>query len=137
MHPSYIILLTWTENCKNTKTTCCASMAVNSCFYCTWATTSLIWPPGAPKHGAELIFMPSFERSPPISSSKMSNTGKLFYKKLFIRYNLKIRYMKKVKLFYEICTYLFCLISKFEPIKIKITGFITIPVQVLLCMVQK
>jgi hypothetical protein len=61
-------------------------MAVNTCFYSTSATTSVIGPPGAPKHGAELIIMPSFGRlpvwyaiiirTPPISSSKMLKTGK-------------------------------------------------------------
>ena len=60
---------------------------------------------------------------------KMSNTGKLFYKNLFIRYNLKIRYN-------EIYTYLFFLVSKFEPIKINITGFISFSVQVVVHMVQ-
>ncbi len=48
-------------------------------------TTSKIWPPGAPKLGALLIFMSSLGclthwdaiviRTPPISSSKMSKTG--------------------------------------------------------------
>ncbi len=69
--------------------TCCASMAVNTCVFSPGATTSKIWPLGAPKLGAELIFMSSLGRfphwdssvirTPPISisSSKMSKTGKI------------------------------------------------------------
>ena len=36
-------------------------------------------------------------RTPPNSFSKMSKTGKNLQKPLYIRYNLKIRYIKKVK----------------------------------------
>ncbi len=72
---------------RSSDATCCASMAVNTCFFSHRATTSKIWPPGAPKLGAELIFMSLFERlpdwdsiiirtRPPISSSKMTKTGK-------------------------------------------------------------
>ena len=72
---------------RSSDATCCASMAVNTCFFSPGATTSKIWPPGAPKLGAELIFMSSLGRpphwdsivirTPPISSSKMSKTGKI------------------------------------------------------------
>ncbi len=82
-------------------------MAVNTCFFSFGATTSKIWPPGAPKLGAELIFMSLLGRlpqwdslviqTPPISSSKMSKTGKIKKNRLYIRYNSKIRYIKKVK----------------------------------------
>ena len=37
--------------------TCCASMAVNTCFFKFWCATPKIRLPGAPKLGAELIFM--------------------------------------------------------------------------------
>ena len=114
--------------------TCCASMAVNTCFYSTSATTTLIWHAGAPYHGAQLIFMPSFRcppdwdtiiiRKPLISSSKMSKTGKNFYNFFFIRYNSKIRYILKVKILNEIYTYLVFLIVKFEPIICNISKFI-------------
>ena len=83
-----------------------SSMAVNTCFFSNWATTSKIWPPGAPKLGAELIFMTSIGRSshwysiiirtPPISSSNMSKTGKI-NKIRYIRYKSKIHYIYKVK----------------------------------------
>ncbi len=76
-------------------------------FYSPGATTSKIWPPGAPKLDAELIFMSSLGhlphwdsiviRTPPISSSKMSKTGKIKKNPLYIRYNSKIRYIKKVQ----------------------------------------
>jgi hypothetical protein len=78
-------------------------MAVNTCFFSAGATTSKIWPPGAPKLGAELIFMFSLGRHPywqsiiirtsPNSFSKMSKTGKNIKNPLYIRYNLKIRYI--------------------------------------------
>ena len=109
-------------------------MAVNTGFYSTSATTSLIWPAGAPYHGAELIFMHSFRcppewdtiilPSPPISSSKISKTGKTNLNFFFIRYNSKIRYILKVKILHEIYTYLFFLIVKFEPIICNISKFI-------------
>ena len=70
---------------RSSDATCYASMAVNTCFFSSGATTSKIWPPGAPKLGAELIFMSSLGCPPhwdsivictsPISSSKMSKTG--------------------------------------------------------------
>ncbi len=72
---------------RSSDATCCASMVVNSCFFSPGATTSKIWPPGAPKLCAELIFTSSLGRlphwdsiiirTPPISSSKMSKTGKI------------------------------------------------------------
>jgi hypothetical protein len=37
-------------------------------------------------------------QTPPISSSKMSKTGKIKSKMLHIRFNLKIRYIKKSKI---------------------------------------
>jgi hypothetical protein len=70
-------------------------MAGNTWFFSPEATTSKIWPPEAPKFVAELIFMPSFGCfphwdsivicAPPISSSKMSKTGKI---KKFVIYPL-------------------------------------------------
>ena len=78
-------------------------MPVNTWFFSPLATTSIIWPPGAPKLGAELIFMcplgrsqdwdPIIIRTPPNSFSKMSKTGKNVKNPLYIRYNLKIRYI--------------------------------------------
>jgi hypothetical protein len=92
---------------RSSDPTCCASMAVNTYIFSPGATISKIWPPGAPKLGAELIFMSSLGRSPhwdsivirtpPISSSKMSKTSKIKTNSLYIRYNSKIRYIKKVK----------------------------------------
>ncbi len=41
------------------------------------------------------------------------------------------------KIYNSVYVSMYFLNSKFEPIKIKITGFITVPVQVVLCMVQK
>jgi hypothetical protein len=71
---------------RSSDATCCASMAVNICFFSPGATTSKIWPPEAPKLGAELIFMYSFGRlppwesivmrTPPISSSKCQKPEK-------------------------------------------------------------
>ncbi len=49
---------------RSSDATCCASMAVNTCFFSPRATTSKIWPPGVPKLGAELIFMSSLRRHP-------------------------------------------------------------------------
>ena len=68
----------------------------------------------------ETIILPS----PPISSSKISKTGKNILNLIFIRYNSKIRYMLKVKILHEIYTYLFFLIVKFEPIICNISKFI-------------
>ncbi len=92
---------------RSSDATCCASMAVNTCFFSPGATTSKIWLPEAPKLVAELICMPSFGRlphwdsivihTPPISSSKMSKTGKVKKNLLYIRYKSKIRYILKVK----------------------------------------
>jgi hypothetical protein len=74
---------------RSSDATCCASMAGNTWFFSPGATklTSKIWPPEAPKLVAELILMPSFGCpphwdsivicTPPISSSKMSKTGKI------------------------------------------------------------
>ncbi len=83
-----------------------ARMAVNTCFFSPGATTSKIWPPGAPKLGAELIFMSLLGRSPhwdsivtrapPISSSKCRKPVKL-KNPLYIRYNSKIRYINIFK----------------------------------------
>ncbi len=42
---------------RSSDATCCASMAVKTCIFSPGATTSKIWPPGAPKLGAELIFL--------------------------------------------------------------------------------
>ncbi len=71
---------------RSSDATCYASMAVNTCFFSSGATTSKIYPPAAPKLGAELIFMSSLGRplhwdsivirTPPISPSKMTKTGK-------------------------------------------------------------
>jgi hypothetical protein len=70
---------------RSSDATCCASMAVNTCFFSTWAITSKIWPPGALKLSA-LGRHPDWHsflaRAYKISSSKMSKTGK----------NSKIRY---------------------------------------------
>ena len=80
---------------RSSDATCCASMAVNTCFFSPRATTSKIWPPEAPKLVAELIFMPPFGRpphwdsivirTPPISSSKMSKTGKIINKSVLFK----------------------------------------------------
>ncbi len=87
------------DSIRSSDATCYASMAmaVNTCFFSSGATTSKIWPPGAPKLGAELIFMSSLGRpphwdsivirTPPISPSKMTKTGKINKNPLFIRYN--------------------------------------------------
>ncbi len=63
-----------------------------------------LWPPGAPKLGAELIFMSSFGRlpdwdsivirSPPISPSKCRKPVKIRK----IRYNKKPLYLKNQKI---------------------------------------
>ena len=92
---------------RSSDATCCASMAVNLCFFSFWCATPKIRLPGAPKLGAELIFMSKLGRhpdwhsiiirTPPNSFSKMSKTGKNVKNPLYIRYNLKIRYIKKVK----------------------------------------
>ncbi len=42
---------------RSSDATCCASLAVNLCFFSSGAATLKIWPAGAPKLGAELIFM--------------------------------------------------------------------------------
>jgi hypothetical protein len=75
---------------RSSDATCCASMAVNTWFFSPGATTSkILWPPEAPKLVVKLIFMPSFGCpphwdsivivicTPPISSSKISKTGKI------------------------------------------------------------
>ena len=41
-------------------------------------------------------------RTPPNSFSKMSKTGKNVKNPLYIRYNLKIRYIKKVKIDFQL-----------------------------------
>ncbi len=87
---------------RSSDATCCASMAVNTCFFSSGATTSKIWPPEAPKLVTEFISMPSFDspphwdsiviRTPPILSSKCRKPVKL-KNPLYIRYNSKIRYI--------------------------------------------
>ena len=87
--------------------TCCAILAVNtwvftlSSYYIkntsaritkTWSLTHYHVPIRLPKT-AHLIMM-AFKF---FSSSKMSKTGKNVKNPLYIRYNLKIRYIKKVK----------------------------------------
>ncbi len=72
---------------RSSDATCCGGMAVNLCFFSALATTWKIWPPGAPKLGAELIFMsplghpPDWHtiiiHTPPFSTSNMSKTGKI------------------------------------------------------------
>ncbi len=109
-------------------------MDVNTCFYRTSATTSLIWPAEAPYHGAELIFMHSFRcppewetiilPSPPISSSKMSKTGKTNLNFILSVITQKNPLYFKSQNFHEIYTYLFFLIVKFEPIISNISKFI-------------
>ena len=92
---------------RSSDATCCAILAVNTWFFSlrvrqpsyrasrtpkTWYLTHNLVPMGLPKT-AHLIMMASKF----FSSSKMSKTGINVKNPLYIRYNLKIRYIKKVK----------------------------------------
>ena len=92
---------------RSSDATCCAILAVNTWFFSlrvrqpsyrasrspkTWYLTHNLVPMRLPKT-AHLIMMASKF----FSSSKMSKTGKNVKNPLYIRYNLKIRYIKKVK----------------------------------------
>ena len=92
---------------RSSDATCCAILGVNTCFFSlrvrqpsyrasrspkTWYLTHNLVPMRLPKT-IHLIMMASKF----FSSSKMSKTGKNVKNPLYIRYNLKIRYIKKVK----------------------------------------
>ena len=100
---------------RSSDATCCASMAVNTCFFSPRATTSKIWPPkpqnlvqnsfscprfDAPLTGTRLLykhlqFLPQKCRKPVTVKCKIKKNP------LYIRYNSKIRYIKKSKIDFQ------------------------------------